>query len=78
MTTLRRFYKHHGIRPRVANEVYKAGLASRFVVPRRDFALKLGNLIAGDTRSSPAVQFKLFHSKYHLCYPAAPHTLDVD
>ena len=28
---------------------------------------EFGNLIAGDTRSSPAVQFKLLHSKYHLC-----------
>jgi len=31
---------------------------------------EFGNLIAGDTRSSPAVQFKLLHSKYHLCSPA--------
>lgn len=29
---------------------------------------EFGNLIAGD-RSSPAVQFQLLHSKYHLCSP---------
>ncbi|VDN51492.1 unnamed protein product [Dracunculus medinensis] len=28
---------------------------------------EFGNLIAGDPRSSPQVQFQLFHSKYHLC-----------
>lgn len=28
---------------------------------------EFGNLIAGDQRSSPAVQFQLLHSKYHLC-----------
>ncbi|KAF0303307.1 AP-2 complex subunit alpha [Amphibalanus amphitrite] len=28
---------------------------------------EFGNLIAGDARSAPAVQFKLLHSKYHLC-----------
>jgi len=28
---------------------------------------EFGNLIAGDSRSSPAVQFNLLHSKYHLC-----------
>ena len=28
---------------------------------------EFGNLIAGDSRSSPAVQFRLLHSKYHLC-----------
>ena len=28
---------------------------------------EFGNLIAGDTRSSPAIQFELLHSKYHLC-----------
>lgn len=28
---------------------------------------EFGNLIAGDQRSSPAVQFRLLHSKYHLC-----------
>ncbi|KAG0729546.1 AP-2 complex subunit alpha [Chionoecetes opilio] len=28
---------------------------------------EFGNLIAGDTRSAPAVQFQLLHSKYHLC-----------
>merc|ERR1719412_1794047 len=28
---------------------------------------EFGNLIAGDQRSSPAVQLKLLHSKYHLC-----------
>ena len=31
---------------------------------------EFGNLIAGDTRSAPDVQFKLLHSKYHLCSPA--------
>ena len=31
---------------------------------------EFGNLIAGDTRSSPKVQFKLLHTKYHLCSPA--------
>lgn len=30
---------------------------------------EFGNLIAGDSRSSPIVQFKLLHSKYHLCSP---------
>ncbi|XP_022652524.1 AP-2 complex subunit alpha-like [Varroa jacobsoni] len=30
---------------------------------------EFGNLIAGDARSSPAVQFRLLHSKYHLCSP---------
>nr|CAD7425220.1 unnamed protein product [Timema monikensis] len=30
---------------------------------------EFGNLIAGDQRSSPAVQFQLLHSKYHLCSP---------
>lgn len=28
---------------------------------------EFGNLIAGDSRSSPIVQFQLLHSKYHLC-----------
>lgn len=28
---------------------------------------EFGNLIAGDARSSPAVQLQLLHSKYHLC-----------
>lgn len=28
---------------------------------------EFGNLIAGDPRSSPTVQFELLHSKYHLC-----------
>ncbi|CAG0880184.1 unnamed protein product [Cyprideis torosa] len=30
---------------------------------------EFGNLIAGDPRSSPIIQFKLLHSKYHLCSP---------
>ncbi|XP_076033650.1 adaptor protein complex 2, subunit alpha isoform X1 [Oratosquilla oratoria] len=30
---------------------------------------EFGNLIAGDTRSAPGVQFQLLHSKYHLCSP---------
>lgn len=30
---------------------------------------EFGNLIAGDPRSSPTVQFQLLHSKYHLCSP---------
>lgn len=30
---------------------------------------EFGNLIAGDQRSSPAVQLQLLHSKYHLCSP---------
>lgn len=28
---------------------------------------EFGNLIAGDQRSSPLIQFQLLHSKYHLC-----------
>ena len=28
---------------------------------------EFGNLIAGDKRSAPGVQFQLLHSKYHLC-----------
>jgi len=28
---------------------------------------EFGNLIAGDQRSSPSIQFQLLHSKYHLC-----------
>lgn len=28
---------------------------------------EFGNLIAGDQRSSPIIQFQLLHSKYHLC-----------
>ncbi|KAF6203805.1 hypothetical protein GE061_002140 [Apolygus lucorum] len=28
---------------------------------------EFGNLIAGDQRSAPIVQFQLLHSKYHLC-----------
>lgn len=28
---------------------------------------EFGNLIAGDPRSSPIIQFDLLHSKYHLC-----------
>lgn len=28
---------------------------------------EFGNLIAGDSRSGPMVQFRLLHSKYHLC-----------
>ncbi|XP_074603170.1 adaptor protein complex 2, subunit alpha [Brevipalpus obovatus] len=28
---------------------------------------EFGNLIAGDKRSSPSIQFQLLHSKYHLC-----------
>ncbi|KAL1459862.1 hypothetical protein WDU94_011815 [Cyamophila willieti] len=30
---------------------------------------EFGNLIAGDSRSAPLVQFQLLHSKYHLCSP---------
>ncbi|XP_054708680.1 AP-2 complex subunit alpha-2-like [Uloborus diversus] len=35
---------------------------------------EFGNLIAGDQRSSPLIQFQLLHSKYHLC-PAATRAL---
>jgi len=28
---------------------------------------EFGNLIAGDSRSGPLIQFQLLHSKYHLC-----------
>lgn len=28
---------------------------------------EFGNLIAGDARSAPLIQFELLHSKYHLC-----------
>ncbi|XP_054706198.1 AP-2 complex subunit alpha-2-like [Uloborus diversus] len=31
---------------------------------------EFGNLIAGDQRSSPLIQFQLLHSKYHLCSAA--------
>jgi AP-2 complex subunit alpha len=31
---------------------------------------EFGNLIAGDPRSSPIVQFELLHSKFHLCSTA--------
>lgn len=31
---------------------------------------EFGNLIAGDPRSSPLIQFQLLHSKYHLCAPS--------
>ncbi len=31
---------------------------------------EFGNLIAGDQRSSPNVQFRLLHSKFHLCSAA--------
>lgn len=31
---------------------------------------EFGNLIAGDQRSSPQVQFQILHSKYHLCSAA--------
>nr|CAG4640625.1 EOG090X0109 [Eulimnadia texana] len=31
---------------------------------------EFGNLIAGDQRSSPIIQFQLLHSKYHLCSPS--------
>lgn len=31
---------------------------------------EFGNLIAGDKRSAPHVQFQLLHSKYHLCSPS--------
>ena len=31
---------------------------------------EFGNLIAGDSRSSPLIQFNLLHSKFHLCSPA--------
>uniref|UniRef100_A0A2P2I417 AP-2 complex subunit alpha n=1 Tax=Hirondellea gigas TaxID=1518452 RepID=A0A2P2I417_9CRUS len=31
---------------------------------------EFGNLIAGDKRSAPQVQFQLLHSKYHLCSPS--------
>ncbi|XP_071831257.1 AP-2 complex subunit alpha-2-like isoform X2 [Apostichopus japonicus] len=30
---------------------------------------EFGNLIAGDPRSNPLVQFNLLHSKFHLCSP---------
>ncbi|OON14119.1 adaptin region [Opisthorchis viverrini] len=30
---------------------------------------EFGNLIAGDERSSPKIQFHLLHSKFHLCTP---------
>ncbi|OQR79959.1 AP-2 complex subunit alpha-like [Tropilaelaps mercedesae] len=30
---------------------------------------EFGNLIAGDARSNPSIQFRLLHSKYHLCSP---------
>lgn len=35
---------------------------------------EFGNLIAGDQRSSPLIQFQLLHSKYHLC-PAPTRAL---
>ncbi|CAK8693832.1 unnamed protein product [Clavelina lepadiformis] len=31
---------------------------------------EFGNLIAGDSRSSPLIQFNLLHSKFHLCSAA--------
>lgn len=31
---------------------------------------EFGNLVAGDHRSTPSIQFTLLHSKYHLCSPA--------
>ncbi|CAH8631250.1 unnamed protein product [Dicrocoelium dendriticum] len=31
---------------------------------------EFGNLIAGDARSSPKIQFNLLHSKFHLCTPS--------
>ncbi|CAG0901065.1 unnamed protein product [Darwinula stevensoni] len=30
---------------------------------------EFGNLIAGDARSTPIIQFRLLHSKFHLCSP---------
>uniref|UniRef100_A0A5K3EID8 AP-2 complex subunit alpha n=2 Tax=Mesocestoides corti TaxID=53468 RepID=A0A5K3EID8_MESCO len=36
---------------------------------------EFGNLIAGDARSSPKVQFELIHSKYHLCTPTTRQLL---
>lgn len=30
---------------------------------------EFGNLIAGDARSSPSIQFNLLHGKFHLCSP---------
>ena len=42
------------------------------LVPKNNFFFlfilgEFGNLIAGDARSAPLVQFRLLHSKYHLC-----------
>uniref|UniRef100_A0A2R5LDY9 AP-2 complex subunit alpha n=1 Tax=Ornithodoros turicata TaxID=34597 RepID=A0A2R5LDY9_9ACAR len=31
---------------------------------------EFGNLVAGDQRSTPIIQFRLLHSKYHLCSAA--------
>ncbi|KAK2185380.1 hypothetical protein NP493_239g10012 [Ridgeia piscesae] len=36
---------------------------------------EFGNLIAGDPRSSPMVQFQLLHSKFHLCSVATRQLL---
>ncbi|CDS42785.1 AP 2 complex subunit alpha 2 [Echinococcus multilocularis] len=36
---------------------------------------EFGNLIAGDARSSPRMQFELIHSKYHLCTPTTRQLL---
>ncbi|BHF63758.1 AP-2 complex subunit alpha-2 [Sparganum proliferum] len=36
---------------------------------------EFGNLIAGDARSSPRIQFQLLHSKYHLCTPTTRQLL---
>ncbi|VDO13313.1 unnamed protein product [Rodentolepis nana] len=36
---------------------------------------EFGNLIAGDARSSPKMQFELIHSKYHLCTPTTRQLL---
>ncbi|VUZ40447.1 unnamed protein product [Hymenolepis diminuta] len=36
---------------------------------------EFGNLIAGDARSSPKIQFELIHSKYHLCTPVTRQLL---
>ncbi|VDO84720.1 unnamed protein product [Schistosoma curassoni] len=36
---------------------------------------EFGNLIAGDPRSAPKVQFNLLHSKFHLCTPTTRQLL---
>ena len=60
--TLKRFYRSHSIKPRACQLVYKRAMANNYEDKRREFAVKLGNLIA-QNQKLVYVDETTFHSR---------------